>query len=68
VITAGTFYQEGKRVFWDVHDPEQTIVIELMDDRYDELIIEVEDPDDAAARLRTGVTQYFQQLGLDTRA
>ena len=27
VITAGTFYQDGKRVFWDVHRPEKTIVI-----------------------------------------
>ena len=44
VITAGTFYQDGKRVFWDVHDPENTIVIELRDDRFDELIIEVADP------------------------
>src|SRR5574341_2061674 len=38
-ITAGTFYQKGKRVFWDVKDPEKTIVIDLADDRYDELII-----------------------------
>ena len=44
VITAGTFYQHGKRVFWDVHDPERVIVIALKDERYDELIIEVADP------------------------
>ena len=44
VITAGTFYQHGKRVFWDVHDPDRTIVIELVDERYDELIVEVENP------------------------
>jgi hypothetical protein len=44
VITAGTFYQDGKRVFWDVHHPENTIVIELHDERYDELIVEVADP------------------------
>jgi hypothetical protein len=65
VMTAGTFYQQGRRIFWDVHDPEQTIVIELTDDRYDELIIEVEDPDDAAARLRTGVANHLNQLGLE---
>jgi hypothetical protein len=29
VLTAGTFYQDGKRVFWDVHNPENTVVIEL---------------------------------------
>jgi len=44
VLTAGTFYQDGKRVFWDVHHPEKTIVIELRDERYNELIIEVADP------------------------
>jgi hypothetical protein len=44
VIKAGTFYQDGKRVFWDVHHPEKTIVIDLHDERYNQLIVEVEDP------------------------
>ena len=44
VITAGTFYQDGKRVFWDVHHPEKTIVIDLHDEGYNELIVEVDDP------------------------
>lgn len=44
VLTAGTFYQGGKRVFWDVHNPENTVVIELNDERYNELIVEVADP------------------------
>jgi hypothetical protein len=50
VITAGTFYQDGKRVFWDVHNPEKTIVIDLHDERYNELVVEVDDPD-AAVKL-----------------
>jgi hypothetical protein len=37
VITAGTFYQHGQRVFWDVHNPDNTVVIELKDERYNEL-------------------------------
>jgi hypothetical protein len=44
VITAGTFYQDGKRIFWDVHNPANTVVIELRDERYNELIVEVADP------------------------
>ncbi|MFZ0292552.1 MAG: hypothetical protein WAL52_03035 [Candidatus Sulfotelmatobacter sp.] len=44
VITAGTFYQDGKRIFWDVHHPENTVVIELRDERYNELIVEVANP------------------------
>jgi hypothetical protein len=50
VITAGTFYQDGKRVFWDVHNPAKTIVIDLHDERYNELVVEVDDPD-AAVKL-----------------
>ena len=53
VITAGTFYQHGKRVFWDVHHPEYTIIVELADERYDELIIEVADPEAAVALLNS---------------
>ena len=44
VITAGTFYQEGECVFWDVHDPEKTVVIRLKDERNARVVIEVEDP------------------------
>jgi hypothetical protein len=44
VLTAGTFYLDGKRVFWDVHNPDNTVVIELRDERYIELIVEVADP------------------------
>ena len=49
VLTAGTFYQDGKRVFWDVHNPENTVVIELKDERYNQLIVEVADPNAAVA-------------------
>jgi hypothetical protein len=44
VLTAGTFYQDGKRIFWDVHHPDKTVVLELRDERYNELIVEVADP------------------------
>jgi hypothetical protein len=44
VVTAGTFYQNGERIFWDVHHPENTIVIELKDERYKQLIVEVANP------------------------
>jgi hypothetical protein len=50
VITAGTFYEDGKRVFWDVHHPEKTVVIDLRDERFNQLVVEVADPE-AAVRL-----------------
>jgi hypothetical protein len=52
VVTAGTFYQEGERVFWDVHDPEQTVVIQLRDERYARLVIEVDDPHTTAVAIQ----------------
>lgn len=55
VITAGTFYQDGKRVFWDVHHPENTIVIDLHDERYNELVIEVADPQAAIRLIQTAL-------------
>jgi len=52
VITAGTFYQHGQRVFWDIHNPDKTIVIELRDERYNELIVEVADPQAAVELIK----------------
>ena len=52
VITAGTFYQEGERVFWDVHDSEKTVVIHLKDERYARLVIKVDDPSATAAAIK----------------
>lgn len=55
VITAGTFYQQGNRVFWDVHHPEKAIVIELHDEQYNELIVEVADPDEAVKLIQNAL-------------
>lgn len=44
VITAGTWQHEGERIFWDVRNPEKAIVIELADERYTRLVVEVDDP------------------------
>ncbi len=45
VLTAGTFYQDGKRIFWDIHHPRQAVIISLADESYNELVIEVENPE-----------------------
>jgi len=55
VITAGTFYQHGHRVFWDVHKPDNTVVIELHDERYSQLIVEVADPVTAVALVQSAL-------------
>lgn len=52
VVSAGRFYSDGKWVFWDVHDPDKAIAIELRDERYSKLVIEVDDPDAEIHRIR----------------
>jgi hypothetical protein len=44
VLVAGTFHVDGERVFWDVHDATKAVVIELADQRYARLIVQVADP------------------------
>jgi hypothetical protein len=51
VLTVGTFYQHGEIVFYDVHDPERTIVLELDHEKYKRLIVEVENPQTARTML-----------------
>ncbi len=52
VLLAGTFYQSDGRVFYDVHHPDQTIIIELDHETYTHLVIEVEDPQAEVQRLK----------------
>ena len=44
VLTAGTFRQEGERIFWDVHDGTNAVVVALEHEKYRRLIVEVPDP------------------------
>ena len=39
VIVAGPFHHESDRVFWDVHDPAEAVVIHLIDERYARLVV-----------------------------
>jgi hypothetical protein len=55
IFRAGTFYQQGELVFWDVHEAAKTIVIELEHERYKKLIIEVEDPEREVQKIRGSV-------------
>jgi hypothetical protein len=55
IFRAGTYYQHGELVFWDVHDAERTIVIELEHERYKKLIIEVENPAGEVQKIKTAL-------------
>lgn len=56
VITAGTFYQHARRVFYDVHDTNNTIVIALNHDEYDHLVVEVADPQAEVTKITSAIT------------
>ena len=56
VITAGTFYRKGRLVFFDVHKPEQTIVVDLDHEHYDQLILQVRDPKEAVRTITDAIS------------
>jgi hypothetical protein len=58
VVAAGTFGLPGKElVFWDVHDPDEAIVIYLEHERYAGLVVEVDDPQAAASAIITATAR-----------
>ena len=57
LLKAGTYYQDGGLVFFDVHDPARTVTIELHDERYRALVLEVADPDQVVAEVRSALDQ-----------
>jgi hypothetical protein len=61
VITAGTFYEIGRTVFWDVHNQEKAIAIDLNDEYFSALIVEVADPE---ASIRDIERAIADRLGL----
>jgi hypothetical protein len=57
VFRAGIFYQESNFVFWDVRDPGKTIVIDLEDEHFVKLIVEVANPGAATRLLEDAIAQ-----------
>lgn len=55
LILAGTFYQSDGKVFYDVHNPERTIILELDHESYHHLVVEVEDPAAELAKLKAAL-------------
>ena len=66
VIRAGTYKAGVSRTFWDVHNPDHAISIKLkssqdlfagVEDRYDELIVEVTDPAETVERINRALSE-----------
>lgn len=56
LITAGTFHLNGEKVFWDVRDPAKTVVVELADEEYARLVLQVDDPRATVALVENALT------------
>jgi hypothetical protein len=56
IFRAGTFYQQGDFVFWDVRNPDKTIVIELEHEHFAKLILEVDEPQAAVSLLDNAIS------------
>jgi hypothetical protein len=56
VVMAGSFvFLDGEHAFWDVHDPDRTVVVELDHARFAKLVLEVEVPHATAAAINAAV-------------
>lgn len=53
----GTFRREGERHFWDVRSGVHAVVIELADETYDRLIIDVEHPRSTVDRINHALSR-----------
>lgn len=62
IITAGTFYKDGNKIFWDVSNIENCIIVDLKDEEYKQLVIEVENLTDALQVLNTELINKNLQL------
>jgi hypothetical protein len=56
-VAAGSMVVHGRREFWDVHHPEKAIEIDLVDEAYQRLVIEVDDPEGVAAGVNAAVAR-----------
>ncbi len=51
LIIAGTYRANGRKVFWDVRNMRKAVVIDLKNNAYDRLVVEVHDPQATVKRI-----------------
>ncbi|MGO8672598.1 MAG: hypothetical protein ACLQVD_14685 [Capsulimonadaceae bacterium] len=55
IVAVRTLAAGGKRVHWDVQNPENAIVIEIGGDQYDQLVVEVADPAAVISMIKSAI-------------
>ena len=51
-VAAGWYYKDGRHVFWDIGKAQNAIAIDLVNEGYSQLIVEVADPEAAVSLIR----------------
>jgi hypothetical protein len=54
-VAAGPMVVHGHREFWDVHFPERSVVVDLADEQFERLVIDVDDPEATVAEINAAV-------------
>lgn len=55
MIVAGTFYWHGDCAFYDVHHADKAVTITLRDEKYQRLVVEVDDPGSVIGAINAAV-------------
>ena len=55
MVTAGTFYQKGEKIFWDVKNCDKSIRIDLKNNSFKRLIIEVDNPAESIKNIQDSI-------------
>lgn len=57
VMAGSSVFLDGEHAFWDVHDPDRTVVIGLDHERFANLVLEVDDPQATAAAINAALAR-----------
>lgn len=53
--SAETFYQQGDKIFWGVKNCEKSIMIELRNNSFAKIIVEVDNPDESIKNIQSSI-------------
>ncbi|HWE28255.1 MAG TPA: hypothetical protein VHB97_09650 [Polyangia bacterium] len=51
IVTAGSYVEDGRWMFWDIHSGDHAITIWIEHERYDAIVADVDDPAATVARI-----------------
>ncbi len=55
IITAGSYAEHGRWMFWDIHHGDSAITIRIAHEKYDRVVVDVEDPASSVAAITTAL-------------